>query len=232
MGRGGRVRRFIVALVTLLLAGAPASADRRANAQAEIARGHELLGRGDAAGAIARYHAARTLSPESPGPYLALGIAHHAADQCERALSFLDEYLLRKANGPPQPQAMEIINTCKARAADRQAAVALDEAADVLAPSAKRVALLRAAGRTGQTADEAVLFDEDRCYVVIVIAGTGVRSLHLALASPQLARLADSREATPRPSLQHCVRAAGRYRFSGRIAAGSGEYAIGVYRLP
>jgi hypothetical protein len=96
----------------LLLAATPAFADNKADALAEMVKAQDDLDRGNFDAAIARFNVARSLAPESSGPYLGLGLANARAGRCEEAIPFLEEYLRRKTQGA-KPEARATLDDCK-----------------------------------------------------------------------------------------------------------------------
>lgn len=88
--------RLLLACACLLSWSAPARADRRAEAQALMARGQERLDAGDFDGAAQAYEMARRLEPQASGPLLGLGLARARASRCDEAVPVLEAYLAMK----------------------------------------------------------------------------------------------------------------------------------------
>ncbi len=111
-------RAVALLLAVLAPAGALASEEWSEEAEKEMAKAGSYLQQGDLRAALDHFDAARQLAPERPGPYFWLGIVHAQLKQCERAVPELNEYLLRKIDGP-KPQALRTLEECKVELARR-----------------------------------------------------------------------------------------------------------------
>jgi hypothetical protein len=104
------------ALIALVVgAAAVARADAVTDAAAEMEKAQDNLDRGEFDAAIGRFNVARSLVPQSSGPYLGLGLAYQRSGRCAEAIPFLEEYLRRKANA--KPEAGAALADCRARTA-------------------------------------------------------------------------------------------------------------------
>ena len=103
--------RFVVAGL-LLLAAPAAHAQDQSEAESEMRKAKTALDKHDYEAAIGHYLIARSLAPESSGPYLGLGLAYAALGRCGDAIPVLEEYLRRKPD--PHPAARSTLNACRA----------------------------------------------------------------------------------------------------------------------
>jgi hypothetical protein len=104
--------RFVV--LALVVAAAPALADKVADAESEMVKAQENLDRGEYDAAIGRFDVARSLVPTSSGPYLGLGLAYARSGRCEQAIAYIEEYLRRKKSNP-KPEARATLDDCRNR---------------------------------------------------------------------------------------------------------------------
>jgi hypothetical protein len=110
-------RRLTLLLCALVWLLPPAArADDKADAEAEMVKAQENLDRGEYEAAISRFNVARSLVPASSGPYLGLGIAYARSGRCEQAVEYVQEYLRRKRKNP-KPEAQQILDECRKKAA-------------------------------------------------------------------------------------------------------------------
>jgi hypothetical protein len=105
------VRTLVV--VAALLASASAFAGSVEEAEEEMRRAKVALDRHDYEGAVGHYLVARSLAPDSSGPYLGLGLAWAAQGRCDEAVPVLQEYLRRKTK-EPNPAAQSTLSACHA----------------------------------------------------------------------------------------------------------------------
>jgi hypothetical protein len=101
-------------LAIALVGAAHADEEWAEDAEKEMAKAAEYLGQNDLHAARDHFEAARKLAPERPGPYYWLGLVHARLGQCERAVPYFDEYILRK-EGEPKPDALRMLKDCKAQ---------------------------------------------------------------------------------------------------------------------
>src|SRR6478735_2634487 len=114
-------RALIVAAA--LLCAARASAGSVEEAEEEMRRAKIALDRHDYDEAAGHYLVARSLAPESSGPYLGLGLAYAAMSRCGDAVPVLQEYLRRKTKDP-NPAAQSTLSACRAALESRTPAPA------------------------------------------------------------------------------------------------------------
>src|SRR5437899_2692619 len=95
------LHRILPSLLALWLsAGAVARADSLEEASEEMKKAKLSLDLRQYEAAIGHYLVARSLAPESSGPYLGLGLAYAALGRCGEAVPVLEEYLRRKPKDP------------------------------------------------------------------------------------------------------------------------------------
>ena len=104
--------RSLIAVAAILFSVALARADEKEEAAAEMEKAQEHLDRGEYDAAVARFNVARSLAPESSGPYLGLGLAHARAGRCVEALPYLEEYLRRKGE-QAKPEGKTALADCR-----------------------------------------------------------------------------------------------------------------------
>jgi hypothetical protein len=106
---------FRTVVATLLLPMAlPALAQDTSEAEGEMRKAKLTFDKRDYEAAIGHYLIARSLAPESSGPYLGLGLSYAALGRCPDAVPVLEEYLRRKADNP-RPEARQTLNACRAQ---------------------------------------------------------------------------------------------------------------------
>jgi hypothetical protein len=105
------LRVFTVAIT--LLCAAAALAGPLEEAEEEMRKAKIALDKRDYEEAVGHYLIARSLAPESSGPYLGLGLAYAAMRRCNEAVPALQEYLRRKTRDP-HPGAQPALNACRA----------------------------------------------------------------------------------------------------------------------
>jgi len=107
------VGRILPSLVVLWLStAAVARADSLEEASEEMKKAKLSLDHREYEAAIGHYIVARSLAPESSGPYLGLGLAYAALGRCPEAIPVLEEYLRRKKTDP-HPGALPTLNACR-----------------------------------------------------------------------------------------------------------------------
>jgi hypothetical protein len=111
----------MIILLTLPVSAAWAQApESLAEAETEMKKAKLNMDRREYEAAIGHYMVARSLAPESSGPYLGLGLAYAALGRCGEAIPVLEEYLRRKTRDP-FPGAMSTLNACRPRPASGRA---------------------------------------------------------------------------------------------------------------
>src|SRR3954467_1248642 len=105
------LRVFAVAIT--LLCAAAALAGPLEEAEDEMRKAKSALDRREYEEAVGHYLIARSLAPDSSGPYLGLGLAYAAMQRCGDAVPALQEYLRRKTRDA-NPAAQPTLNACRA----------------------------------------------------------------------------------------------------------------------
>jgi hypothetical protein len=106
-------RRIFPSLMVLWLStGAVARADSLEEATDEMKKAKLSLDHHEYEAAIGHYIVARSLAPESSGPYLGLGLAYAALGRCPEAIPVLEEYLRRKKTDA-NPAALPTLHACQ-----------------------------------------------------------------------------------------------------------------------
>jgi hypothetical protein len=103
----------VFAVAATLLCALNALAGPLEDAEEEMRKAKSALDRRDYEEAVGHYLVARSLAPETSGPYLGLGLAYAAMQHCDQAVPALQEYLRRKTKDP-NPAAQPTLNACKA----------------------------------------------------------------------------------------------------------------------
>ena len=103
----------LLAVLVTAASGQARADDPLAQAAAEMQKAQASVDQHDYQAAIGHYLAARSLAPESSGPYLGLGLSYAALGRCDEAIPALEEYLRRKRN--PHPSAATTLATCRAQ---------------------------------------------------------------------------------------------------------------------
>jgi hypothetical protein len=111
---------MLLSLIAVLCGSAVARAGdpELEEAQEEMRKAKVNMDRHEYEAAIGHYLVARSLAPESTGPYLGLGLAHAALGHCNEAVPVLQEYLRRKPTNP-HPSAVATLSACQGRPTTR-----------------------------------------------------------------------------------------------------------------